>query len=1026
MRFTDLFIHRPILSLVVSLLIFLVGLRALLSLPIRQYPRTESATITVTTMYPGASPDLMQGFITTPVAQSIATADGVEYLTSASTQGKSVVSARLRLNANSDRALTEIMAKANEVKFRIPKQAYDPVITKSTGESTAVMYIGFVSEQLPISAITDYLIRVVQPLIATVPGVASAEVLGGQTLAMRVWVDPARLAARGLSAGDVADALRRNNVQAAPGQAKGAFTVANIHADTDLIDAEAFRQMVIKAAGGGLVRLGDVATVELGGQSYEQSARQAGKPAVYIGVNTTPTGNPLTIVRDVRALLPAIERDLPPGLEVAVNFDVAKYIHASIDEVQKTLVEAIVIVVIVIFLFLGSIRSVLIPIVTIPLSLIGAATLMLALGFSLNLLTLLALVLAIGLVVDDAIVVVENVYRHIEEGKTPVAAALVGAREIVGPVIAMTITLAAVYTPIGFMSGLTGSLFREFAFTLAGAVIVSGVIALTLSPMMTSLLLTRSMMDGWFVRAVERGFTRLTAAYSHLLRASLDSRPAVLVFGLGILVGLVLLFTGAKRELAPPEDQGTIFTVIKGPQYANLDYTEAFDQRLEHVFRSLPEADTSFLLNGSDGPSNGFGGVNLVDWKHRTRRAQDLQYIIQAGVGQIEGQRIFAFLLPALPGSTGGLPVQMVIRSASGFEAVYAVMERFKEAAQKSGLFIVVDSDLAFNNPAVHIHVNRSKANDLGVNMDTIADTLAVLVGENYVNRFNLHGRSYDVIPQVPRTERLSPESLGKYYIKTASGRLIPLSTVIEITTATEPNKLTQFNQLNAATFQAIPAPGITMGDAVAFLATQTQDLLPPGFSYDWLGDTRQYVQEGNQLTITFVFALVVIFLVLAGQFESLRDPLVILVSVPLSICGALIPLYLGFATLNIYTQIGLVTLIGLISKHGILMVEFANELQRTEGVARRAAIERAGAVRLRPILMTTAAMVMGLVPLVFANGAGAVSRFSIGIVVIIGMLVGTLFTLFVVPTVYTVLAKDHSTTSRSERAKQLAAARAA
>lgn len=1020
MRFTDVFLHRPILSLVVSLLIFLVGLRALLNLPVRQYPRTESATITVRTTYPGASPSLVQGFITTPIAQAIATADGVEYLTSESTQGQSTVSARLRLNADSDRAMTEIMAKVNEVKFRIPKDAYDSVITKSTGDPTAVMYIGFASEQLPVSAISDYLLRVVQPLFSTVPGVASAEILGGQTLAMRVWVDPARLAARGLSAGEVADALRRNNVQAAPGQAKSAYTVANIHADTDIVDVEAFRRLVVKAVDGGLVRLGDVATVEFGSQNYEQSARQAGKPAVYIGVNATPTGNPLSIVRDVRALLPEIERNLPPGLAVLVDFDVAKYIHASIDEVQTTLSEAIGIVVIVIFLFLGSVRSVLIPVVTIPLSLIGAATLMLAFGFSLNLLTLLALVLSIGLVVDDAIVVVENVYRHIEEGQPPVTAALLGAREIAGPVIAMTITLAAVYAPIGFMGGLTGSLFREFAFTLAGAVLVSGVVALTLSPMMASVLLTPALLEGRFVQLVERGFLRLTRAYASFLRISLDSRPAVFVFVLGILVGLVLLFTGAKRELAPPEDQGAILTAVKGPQYANLDYTEAFNQRLEQVFRSLPESEGSFLLNGSDGPSKGFGGVDLVDWKHRARRAQELQYIIQAGVGQIEGQRIFAFLMPALPGSTGGLPVQMVIRGPSEFEAVYATMERLKETAQKSGLFIIVDSDLAFDNPAIHIHINRWKANELGVTMESIADTLAVLVGENYVNRFNFRGRSYDVITQAPRADRLSPESLGKYYIKAASGNLLPLSTVVEITTATEPNKLTQFNQLNSATFQAIPAPGVTLGDAVAFLEREARAVLPTGFSYDWLGDTRQYVQEGNQLMLTFVFALIVIFLVLAGQFESLRDPLVILVSVPLSICGALVPLYLGYATLNIYTQIGLVTLIGLISKHGILMVEFANELQRTEGCNRHIAIERAATVRLRPILMTTAAMVMGLFPLLFANGAGAVSRFSIGIVVIVGMLVGTLFTLFVVPVVYTVLAKDHRAALQSERAKQL------
>ena len=869
MNFTDLFIRRPVLSLVVSLLILLIGLRSLLSLPIRQYPQLETATITVTTIYPGASSDLVQGFITTPIAQSIATANGVEYLTAASTQGRSTIAARLRLNANSDRAMTEIIAKVNEVKYRVPKEAYDPVITKATGEPTAVMYIGFASDRLPIPAITDYVIRVAQPLIATISGVASAEVSGGQQLAMRIWLDPARLAAYGITASDVAEALRRNNVQAAPGQTKGAYTLANITADTDLTDVEAFRRMVVKAEGGGLVRLEDVATVELGGQNYEQSALMGGKPTVFIAVNATPTGNPLTIVQDVKALLPRIERSLPPGLSLEVNFDVAKFITASIDEVIKTLLEAIGIVVLVIFVFLGSLRAVFIPIVTIPLSLIGAGTLMLAFGFSLNLLTLLAMVLAIGLVVDDAIVVVENVHRHLERGKTPVMAALIGAREIAGPIIAMTITLAAVYAPIGFMGGLTGSLFREFAFTLAGAVLVSGVVALSLSPMMASFLLTTSMMEGRFARKVEHTFARLTAMYSALLHRSLDNRSAVFVFGLGILGGIVFLFTGAKHELAPSEDQGYLLTAIKGPQYANLDYTEVFARRLDKVFRSLPEADSTFILNGSDGPNNGFGGVNLIEWAERTRRAQDLLYVVQAGAGQIEGQSIFTFLAPALPGSTGGLPVQMVIRSTESLESVYTVMERLKEVARTSGLFLVVDSDLAFNNPVVHLHISRAKANELGVSMGAIADTLAVMVGENYVNRFNLRGRSYDVIPQAPRAERLSPERLGAYYIKTTSGQLIPLSTVVEISTATEPNKRTQFNQLNSATFQAIPAPGVILGDAVAFLETQARELMPPGFSYDWLGDTRQYIQEGNQLTVTFGFALIVIFLVLAAQFEK-------------------------------------------------------------------------------------------------------------------------------------------------------------
>lgn len=1020
MTITDVFIRRPILAWVVSTLIFLVGLRALLSLPVRQYPLLESATITVTTQYPGATPELMQGFVTTPIAQSVATADGVEYLTSSTIQGRSVVAARLRLNADSDRAMTEIMAKVNEVKYRLPKEIYDPVITKSTGEPTAVMYLSFTSDRLSMQAITDSIIRVAQPLVATVPGVASADVEGGRNLAMRVWVDPARLASRGLSAGDVAEALRRNNVQAAPGQAKGAYTVANISADTDLTDVEEFRRLVVKVKEGALVRLGDVATVELGGQSFEQSGLFNGKPGVSLAVFATPTGNPLSLVRDVKALLPAIQRDLPPGLDVSVSYDVARFIEASIAEVRHTLVETVVIVVIVIFAFLGSVRAVLVPLVTIPLSLVGAATLMLALGFSLNLLTLLAMVLAIGLVVDDAIVVVENVYRHIEEGLTPVRAALVGAREIVWPVVSMTVTLAAVYAPIGFMGGLTGTLFREFAFTLAGAVMVSGVIAVTLSPMMASFLLSRSTMEGRLPRLINRGFDGVTAGYARLLRGALGHRAAVATLGPGLLLGILFLLSGVRRELAPPEDQATIMTAMKGPQYANLDYTEAFTRRLEEAMRSLPEARTTFILNGSDGPMNAFGGVNLSDWDERHRNALDLQQVVQSEASRIEGQSIFAFQLPPLPGSTGGLPVQMVIRSTSGHEVVYAVMERLKGRARESGLFAVVDSDLRFDNPAVKVRVNRAKANELGVNMKEVAETLAVLVGENYVNRFNLRGRSYDVIPQVPRIDRLSPENLGKYYVKTASGELTPLATVISVSMVTEPNKLTQFNQLNAATFQAIPMPGVTMGDAVAFLERETQQILPSGFSRDWVGESRQYVQEGNQLTVTFAFALVAIFLVLAAQFESLRDPLVILATVPLSVCGALVPLFLGYATLNIYTQIGLVTLVGLISKHGILMVEFANELQAVEGLDRRSAIERAAAVRLRPILMTTAATVVGHFPLTLAHGAGAASRYSIGIVLVVGMVVGTLFTLFVVPIVYSALAKDHAAARHSTRARQL------
>jgi multidrug efflux pump len=1019
--FTDIFVKRPVLALVVSLLILLIGLRALFGLPVRQYPRLWNTVITVTTVYPGAAPDLIQGFITTPIEQAVATAEGIDYLTSSSVQGTSTVSAYIRLNYDPSQAMTDVMAKVQQVKFQIPREANDPVILKSTGQTTAVMYIGFASSELTSPAISDYLTRVVQPLLATVDGVASADILGGQTFAMRLWLDPARMAARGVSADDVSAAIRANNFQSAPGQEKGFFIVSNVTANTGLTDVEQFRDMVVKAKGGAIVRLRDIATIDLGAKSSNSSVAMNGEHAVFIGVQATPSGNPLSIVKGVRALLPEIERKLPPSLKMAVPYDSTKFINASIDEVEHTLGAAVVIVVVVIFLFLGTFRSVLIPVVTIPLSLIGAATLMLAMGFSLNLLTLLAMVLAIGLVVDDAIVVVENVYRHIEEGRTPVQAALIGAREIAGPVISMTLTLAAVYAPIGFLGGVTGTLFREFAFTLAGAVIISGVVALTLSPMMCSILLSRSMMDSRFARLVDRWFSRVTAFYGRRLDATLDYRPVTALFVVAIMGTLGFLYMNTSAELAPQEDQGILFSVVKGPQYANLDYMDAYGERLDQAFSSFPETDLRFQIFGSPTVNQGFAGMILKPWNERKRTAQQLQPLVQGEVGKVEGVQAFVFSLPPLPGSVGGLPVQMVLSSTATHEAVFTAMEQIKAKARASGLFMVVDSDLAFNQPVLQLQVDHTKANELGVSMQAIGNTLAVLVGENYVNWFNLAGRSYQVIPQVPRTERLTPEKLTQYYVATASGQQVPLSTVITMLPTTQPNALTHYNQLNSATFQAIPMPGVTIGKAVDFLEAQVSEL-PSGFSHDYLSDSRQYTREGNQLAITFVFALIVIFLVLAAQFESLRDPFVILISVPLSIFGALLPLFFGVATLNIYTQVGLVTLIGLISKHGILMVEFANELQVNEGLSRRAAIEKAARVRLRPILMTTAAMVVGLIPLLIATGAGAASRFSIGLVVVAGMSIGTLFTLFVLPAVYTVLAKDHRAAAGSTRVAEIAA----
>jgi multidrug efflux pump len=1022
MHFTDIFIKRPVLATVVSLLILLMGARAFFDLPIRQYPRLENTVISVTTSFPGADPNLMQGFITQPIEQAVSSAEGIDYMTSSSTQGVSKIDVYVKLNYDANKAMTDVMAKVQQVKYLIPAESNDPVITKQTGQTTAVMYIGFASSELNEAAITDHLSRVVQPLLATIDGVASAEILGGQTFAMRLWLNPSRMTALGVTASDVATAIRSNNYQSAPGQTKGYFTVSNITANTDLKSLDEFRQMVVKADGGTLIRLQDIGTVDLAAQSYESSVLMNGQHAVFIGIESTPTGNPLNIVQGVRAMQSDLERSLPPTVKMGIAYDSTTFITSSIHEVERTLIEAIVIVIVVIFLFLGSFRSVVIPVVTIPLSLIGVFVIMLAMGFSINLLTLLAMVLAIGLVVDDAIVVVENIHRHIEEGLSPVQAALLGAREIAGPVIAMTITLAAVYAPIGFLSGLTGTLFREFAFTLAGAVVISGVIALTLSPMMCSVLLNREMNTGWFPSLVDRSFNRVTRIYSSMLRGSLNNRAAVTLFGAAIMTLLVFMYLHARSELAPDEDQGVVFAIGKGPQYSNLDYTRIFSDQLDKVYASFPETSSRFIVNGFSGVNSNISGFVLEDWAKRSRTTMAMLPEVQAKLNQITGMNIFAFNLPALPGGTGGLPIGMVISAPDEFSAIYENMEKLKAKARESNLFMVVDSDLDFNSPMVRVNIDRAKASDLGITMQAIGDTMALMVGGNYINRFNLNGRSYEVIPQVPRSERLSPSDLEQYYVRTGSGALVPLSTVVSISSGIDPNALTHYNQLNSATFQAVPGIGVTMGQAVDFLNKTADEVLPASYHRDFLSESRQYVREGSQLAITFVFALVVIYLVLAAQFESLRDPIVVLVTVPLSICGAMIPIFMGIWTLNIYTQVGLVTLIGLISKHGILMTEFANELQRNQNMDKRAAIEQAAAVRLRPILMTTAAMVVGLIPLLMASGAGAASRSSIGIVIVAGMSIGTLFTLFVLPTFYTLIATDHRELRSGGRQAEIAA----
>ncbi|HET6925373.1 MAG TPA: multidrug efflux RND transporter permease subunit [Hyphomicrobiaceae bacterium] len=1009
MSFTDIFIRRPVLASVVSLLILLIGLASGFNLSVRQYPKITNTTITVTTIYPGANADLIKGFITVPIQQAVASAEGIDTLTSSSQQNVSIVTLNLRLDANPDRAVADVLSKIQQVKSVLPRESQDPIVIKQTGETTALMYLSFNSKVLGASQITDYLTRVVQPRLQTINGVANAQILGGQTFAMRIWLNPDKMAALGVTPLDVRNSLTSNNFVTAAGQVKGDFVQTNINAETSLDSAAAFGKLVVVARGDVLIRLDDIATIELGPENADSSSVFDGLKAVFIGIFATPTSNPLTVIGDVRKAFPDIQRQLPAGMESAIAYDATKFINASIEEVEKTLLEAALIVIAVIFLFLGNLRSTLIPIVTIPLSLIGVMFALLALGYSINLLTLLALVLAIGLVVDDAIVVVENIHRHIEEGMPPFEAALRGAREIAAPVVSMTITLAAVYAPIGFVSGLTGALFREFAFTLAGAVVVSGIIALTLSPMMASRLLRVQTSSGRFAGFLDRTFERLKRRYQRRLHRTLDGRPATLLILAGVVAAVGIMYTTSQKELAPTEDQGILFNIVKSPQAANLDYLEQATGELGKIFETVPEKEHVFTINGfGNDVHQAIAGILFKPWEERRRTQAQILQSLQPKVAAIAGAQAFSFALPSLPGSTGGPPVQFVITTTADYPQLAQVLADMQAEATKSGLFIFTDSDLKFQTPQIELAVDHDKANRLGITMQDVGASLATLLGGNYVNRFNLYGRSYQVIPQVPREFRLTPDWLRRYQVRTAAGTLVPLSSIASVSQSAQPNALTSFQQLNSATLTGVPFPGRTVGEAIDFLKTTARLKLPDGFSFDFQGESRQYVQEGSTLVITFVFALIVIYLVLAAQYESFRDPLIILIALPTAMFGALIPLNLGLATINIYTQVGLVTLIGLISKHGILMVDYANHLQEREGLDRRAAIEKAAAIRLRPILMTTAAMVVGMVPLLTASGAGAASRFSIGIVIAAGMTIGTLFTLFVTPAVYTYVARQH------------------
>ncbi len=1001
MKFTDFFIRRPVLATTVSLLIVVLGLRSLSKLPVNQYPRTQNAVVTISTTYYGADAQTVAGFITQPLESAIAQAQGIDYLSSSSSSGVSTIIATLRLNYDANRALTEINTQVNSVKNQLPVQAQTPVLTVQIGQTTDAMYLGFYSDTLPTNNVTDYLLRVVKPKLDSIEGVQTAEILGARQFALRAWLDSDRMAAHGLTSADVYAALNNNNFLAALGSSKGQMVTVPLTAGTDLHTVDEFKQLAVKQNGDGIVHLEDVATVTLGAENYDFNVAFSGVRSVFIGIKVAPEANILEVAKRVREVFPGIRAQLPTGLTGRIVYDATEFINTSIHEVVITLLEALLIVTVVIFLFLGNFRAVLVPVIAMPLSLVGTFFIMLVLGYSVNLLTLLALVLAIGLVVDDAIIVVENVDRHMKEGEPPLSASLMAARELGNPILAMTIVLIAVYVPIGFQGGLTGALFTEFAFTLAGAVTVSGVVALTLSPMMCSRFFTPEQGSGRLARAIDAGFDKIRQTYRRTLNSMLTTWQVLIVMGGLLIVLLFVMFKMSNSELAPEEDQGIVLSQVVGAPTATADQMQTYADQIFKIGKSMPEYEQMFQITGVPTLNSGFGGVLLKPWDKRVRGAHEIQQDLQEKWNRVAGARVAAFQFPPLPGSSG-LPVQFVITTTEPFENLNDVAQRVMAKAMASGKFYFLDVDLKIDKPQATYVVDRDKLTALGMTQQDVGNALSAALGGGYVNYFSIGGRSYKVIPQVLQTNRLNPSQVLDYYIKTPAGAVIPVSTVAKLKYDVVPESITRFQQLNSVTLAGVS--GAPQGEVLQLMREAVQQVASSGYNADYSGTSRQYIQESGGFLPTLLFSVLIVFLALSALFESFRDPVVILVSVPLALFGAMIFIFLGFTSMNIYTEVGLVTLMGLISKHGILIVEVANHLRGT-GLEKLEAVVEAATIRLRPILMTTAAMVFGVVPLVIAFGAGAAGRYAMGLVIFTGLSIGTLFTLFVVPAMYMFLA---------------------